>query len=622
MPETREFKAELKQLLHLITHSLYSNPEIFLRELISNASDAINRLKFDSLTREELLENDKDWKIRIIADKEASTLTVSDNGIGMSREEVIEHLGTIAKSGTKAFLEALQAQQESARPELIGQFGVGFYSAFMVADKVTVITRPGGAGTSGTRWESDGQGSFTIEPIDKATRGTDVVLHLKADAKEFLEEWRIRQIVKKFSDFIEHPIVMEVEKAGGKREEETLNSRKAIWLRSKNEVTTEEYHAFYRQLSLDDQDPAKVLHYKGEGKIEFRALLFIPSHRPALLDWGEPKGGLRLYIQRVLIMEKCEALLPPYLRFVTGVIDALDLPLNVSREILQQNPQLEVIQKNVVRNVLDALAAMKNTEFDKYLEFHRGLAPVLKEAFHQDWANREKVADLLLFESMNTPKGQFITLKDYVDKMPSDQEAIWYLIGETREQIENSPYLEAFRARNHDVLLLTDPIDEFAMPTLGSYKGKRLQPVDRGELPGKTDEAPPDADAYKPLLEFLKAKFEGEVGDVRLSKRLTESAAMLVADAGAMTAHLERLMARMGRQVDGPRRALELNPLHPAVVALRERHAANPQDPLVDVHARLLLDQALIAEGSKLRDPAGFAKRINTLLAATGTSGS
>ncbi len=619
MPETREFKAELKQLLHLITHSLYSNPEIFLRELISNASDAINRLRFDSLTHADLLENDKDWKIRITVNRDASTLTISDNGIGMSRDEVIEHLGTIAKSGTKAFLEALQAKQESARPELIGQFGVGFYSAFMVADKVTVVTRPGGS-SSGTRWESDGQGSFTLESCEKPTRGTDVTLHLKPDAREFLEEWRIRQVVKKFSDFIEHPIVMEAEKAQGKREEETLNSRKAIWLRSKNEVTTDEYHAFYRQLSLDDADPAKVLHYKGEGKIEFRALLFIPSHRPALLDWGEPKGGLRLYIQRVLIMERCEALLPPYLRFVTGVIDAMDLPLNVSREILQQNPQLEVIQKNVVRNVLDALAAMKNTEFDKYREFHRGLAPILKEAFHQDWANREKVADLLLFESMNTPQGQFTTLKDYVEKAPPDQEAIWYLIGETREQIEHSPYLEAFRAKNQDVLLLTDPIDEFAMPALGSYKGKRLQPVDRGDLPGKTDETPPDAESYRPLLEFLKAKFEGEVSDVRLSQRLTESAAVLVADAGAMTAHMERLMARMGRQVDGPRRALELHPLHPAVVALRERHAANPQDPLVDIHARLLLDQALIAEGSKLRDPAGFSKRINTLLATVGKS--
>jgi molecular chaperone HtpG len=453
--------------------------------------------------------------------------------------------------------------------------------------------------------------------VDKPTRGTDVILHLKHQAKEFLEEWRIRKIVKKFSDFIEHPIVWERIKADGSREEELLNSQKAIWLRAKNEVSTEEYNAFYRQLSLDDADPAKVLHYKGEGKIEFRALLFIPSHRPMFWDWTDPKGGLRLYIQRVLIMEKCEALLPPYLRFVTGVVDAMDLPLNVSREILQQNPQLEVIQKNVVRNVLDALAGMKNTEFDKYLEFHRGFAPILKEAFHHDWSQRERVADLLLFESMNTPKGQYTTLKDYVEKMPSDQEAIWYLIGESREQIENSPYLEAFRARNYDVLLLTDPVDEFAMPTLGTYRGKRLQPVDRGEIPDTSTEPIAEAESYRSLLEFLKAKFEDEVSDVRLSKRLTESAAVLVADAGAMTAHMERLLQRMGRTVEAKRRVLELNPLHAAVVALRDRHAANPHDPLVDVHAQLLLDQALVAEGSKLRDPAGFAKRINTFLSGS-----
>jgi molecular chaperone HtpG len=612
MSETLEFKAELKQLLHLITHSLYSNPEIFLRELISNASDAINKIKFDSLARQDLLEDNKDYAIRLSTDKAAGTLTVSDNGIGMSREEVVENLGTIAKSGTRAFLEAIKSQQDVSRPELIGQFGVGFYSAFMVADKVTVVTRPGGVGTKGTRWESDGQGAYTIDDVEKPSRGTDVTLHLKPEAKEYLEEWRIRQVVKKFSDFIEHPIVMEIEK-DDKREEETLNSRKAIWLRPKNEVTPEEYNAFYRQLSHDDADPAKVLHYTAEGKIEFRALLFIPSHRPLSLEWGEPKGGLRLYIQRVLIMEKCEALLPPYLRFVSGVVDSLDLPLNVSREILQQNPQLEVIQKNVVKNVLDGLAALKNTEYEKYVQFHQGLAPILKEAFHQDWSNREKVADLLLFESVNTPKGQYTTLKDYVEKMPEGQEAIYYLIGETRDQIEHSPYIEVFRSRGHDVLLLTDPVDEFAIPALGTYKGKRLQAVDRGESPGAKDEPPADADSFKNLLAFLKGKLD-EVGDVRLSKRLTESAAVLVADAGAMTAHLERLMNRLGQKPETDKRVLELNPTHAAVLATRDLYNADPQDPRVESYARLLLDEAIIAEGSKLRDPAAFARRVNDLL--------
>jgi molecular chaperone HtpG len=507
MPETLEFKAELKQLLHLITHSLYSNPEIFLRELISNASDAINKLKFDSLSREDLLENDKEWKIRIAADKTAGTLTISDNGIGMTQAEVVENLGTIAKSGTKAFLEAVRSQSENTRPELIGQFGVGFYSAFMVADKVTVLTRPGGAGTKATRWESDGQGAFTIEEADKPTRGTDVTLHLKSDAKGYLEERRIRQIVKKFSDFIEHPIIMEVEKhekeGETKHEDETLNSQKAIWLRSKNEVSADEYNAFYKQLSHDDADPARVIHYTAEGKSEFKSLLFIPSHRPIALEWGEPKGGLRLYVQRVLIMEKCEELLPPYLRFVAGVVDSLDLPLNVSREILQQNPQLEVIQKNVVRNVLDGLATMKNSEYEKYLAFHKGLGPILKEAFHHDWSNREKVADLLLFESHSTPKGEYTTLAKYVEGMKEGQEAIYYLIGEEREQLAHSPYLEAFKSRGWDVLLLTDPIDEFAIPALGNYKGKRLQAADRGDLPGvKADDKAADADSFKNLLAF------------------------------------------------------------------------------------------------------------------------
>jgi molecular chaperone HtpG len=618
MSEKLEFKAELKQLLHLITHSLYSNPDIFLRELISNASDAINKIKFDSLSREDLLENDKDWKIKLIVDKSAGALTISDNGVGMTQQDVIDNLGTIARSGTKAFLDAIKARAADNRPDLIGQFGVGFYSSFMVADKVTVLTRPGGVGTQGTRWESDGQGEFTIEPADKPRRGTDVTLHLKPESKEYLDEWRIRQIVKKFSDFIEHPIVMDVEKEekeGEKKiEEETLNSRKAIWLRNKNEVKPEEYAEFYKQMTHDDADPARVIHYTGEGATEFKALLFIPAHKPMELEWGEPKTGLRLYIQRVQIMDRCEQLLPMYLRFVKGVVDSADLPLNVSREILQHNPQLSAIQKSVVKNVLDGLAAMKNTEYEKYVAFYRGLGPILKEAFHHDWQNREKMADLLLFESLKTPKGEFTTLSRYVENMSAEQKDIHYLIGETREQIENSPYLEAFKAKNEDVLLLTDPIDEFAIPSLGTYKGKKLQAADRGDLDdAKADEKP--SEEFKPLLEFLKGKLADEVSDVRLSKRLTDSAAVLIADAGAMTAHFERLMQRMGRGEEGaPKRVLELNPTHRAVEALRNLHAKNAEDLRIEGYARLLLDQAAIAEGSKVKDPAAFARRVNELL--------
>ena len=617
MADTLEFKAELKQLLHLITHSLYSHPEIFLRELVSNASDAINRVKFDSLSREDILENDKGWKIKITPDKDAGALTVSDNGIGMTKQEVIDNLGTIAKSGTKAFLEAVKSQAGANKPDLIGQFGVGFYSAFMVADKVTVVTRPGGQGTAATRWESDGQGAFTVENVEKPRRGTDVTLHLKEDAKHYLSDWEIRSIVKKFSDFIEHPIVMEVEKEENgekKTVEETLNTRKAIWLRNKSEVKPEEYAEFYKSIAHDDADPARVIHYTAEGANEFRVLAFIPAHKPMEMEWGEPKTGLRLYVQRVLIMDRCEEVLPMYLRFVKGVVDSSDLPLNVSREILQRNPLLDSIRKSVVKNVLDGLAAMKNTEYAKYVPFHQGLGSVLKEGLGQDWANRDKIADLLLFESLKTPRGEYTTLARYVEAMPADQKEIYYLIGEDRELIEHSPYLETFRAKGYDVLLLTDPIDEFAIPALGTYKDKKLQAADRGELEGDKEEPAAADESFKNMLAFLKGKLE-DVSDVRLSKRLTDSAAVLVADKGAMTAHMERLMQRFGREdAAAAKRVLELNPSHPAVTSMRELYEKDPKDERVESYARLLLDQAVIAEGSKVKDPTAFARRVNELL--------
>jgi molecular chaperone HtpG len=618
--EKLEFKTELKQLLHIITHSLYSNKEIFLRELISNASDAVNKVKFDSLAHEDRLEGDTDWKIKIRVDKAARTLTVSDNGVGMSRDQAVENLGTIAHSGTRAFLESLQQQKDAAnRPELIGQFGVGFYSAFMVADKVTVVSRPAGDPDNGVRWESDGQGDFTVAAVRKEKRGTDVTLHLKEDEKEFLEEYNLRQIVKKFSDFIEHPVVMDVEKEEkGKKAvvEEALNARKAVWLRSKAEVAPGEYTAFYQQIAHDDAPPARVIHYTAEGAHEFRVLLFIPSHRPLELQWGDFKAGLRLYVQRVLIMDRCEELLPAYLRFVRGVVDSSDLPLNISRELLQQNPLLEQVRKNVVRSVLNALDDMKTHEYDKYVHFFQELGPFLKEGVGRDWANREKVADLLLFASVNTPAGQYTTLAKYVAAMPEDQKDIYYLAGESRGLIEHSPYLEAFRARGRDVLLLTDPVDEFAIPSLGEYKGKRLTAADRGELDEKDAAKPPEADeSLKKLIEHLKTKVP-EVADVRLSGRLTESAACLVADEGAPSAHLERLMRRMGRGAEAgeAKRVLELNGDHPAVVAVRDLYAKSPDDARVEAYARLLYDQAVLAEGSKVADPAAFARRINELL--------
>jgi molecular chaperone HtpG len=619
-PEKMEFRTELKQLLHIITHSLYSHPEIFLRELISNASDAINKVKFDSLANEEALEGNKDWKISIRPDKEAGTLTISDNGVGMSRETVVQQLGTIAHSGTRAYLEKLREQNAAGRPDLIGQFGVGFYSAFMVADKVVVLSRPAGDPKAGVRWESDGQGEYTVESIEKPARGTDVILHLKDDAKEFLDSWRLSELVKKFSNFIEHPVVMDVEKTEGEEKkivEETLNARAAIWLRPKKEVTPEEYRDFYQQLASAGDEPSKIIHYAAEGQHEYKVLLFIPTRRPFEMEWGgsEVKAGPRLYIQRVLIMDHCEALLPAYLRFVKGVVDCTDLPLNISREILQQNPVLERIQKDLVRTVLKELGTMKEDEYDKYLVFYRSLGDVLKEGVGRDWANREKVADLLLFESMNTPAGEFTTLAKYIEAMPEDQKEIYYLIGDSREQIEHSPYLEVFRGKGQDVLLLTDPIDEFVASSLREFKGKTLRAVDRGEL----EETKPDAEKterFKGLLEFCK-KTLPEVSDVRLSQRLKDSASCLVATDSGMTAHMERLLERMGREGMGgaAKRVLELNADHPAIEALRVLHEKSADDPRLAEYVHLIHEEAMLAEGSKVKDPAAFARRINDMIA-------
>jgi molecular chaperone HtpG len=631
--ETLEFKAELKQLLHLITHSLYSDREIFLRELISNASDAINKVRFDALANADKLEGNTDWKIKLTPDAAAGTLTVSDNGLGMTRQEVIDNLGTVAQSGTKAFLEAARrAGKTGEAPGLIGQFGVGFYSAFMVADKVTVVTRPVGAPSDGTRWESDGQGTYSVEPVEKPTRGTDVILHLKEDAKEFLDAWRLRALVRKFSDFLEHPVVMDVETRGSQGEpaggspsgeeedgkktttEETLNSRKAIWLRNKSEVKAEEYDEFYKSLAHDTEAPADVIHYAAEGKLEFRVLCFLPAHKPFGFDYEEPVAGLRLYVQRVLIMDRCEQVLPTYLRFVKGVVDSADLPLNVSREILQQNPMLDAIQKSVVKNILEALAGMKNLEAEKYLAFYKGFGPVLKEGLARDWSNRDKIADLLLFESANTEPGKFTTLAEYVEKMPTDQTEIVYLIGESAEQLRRSPYIEAFRARGQDVLLLTDPIDEFAIPQFGSYRGKKLVPADRGEATGVGEVPAGTKERFAPLIAALKEKLP-EAADVRLTNRLTESAACLVADTHGVSAHLERLMERMGRDAGTTKRVLELNPNHPTVEAVRQVYEQNASDSRLDLYARLLYEQAVIAEGSKVADPVAFAKRVNDLIA-------
>ena len=611
-----EFKTELKQLLYLITHSLYSNKEIFLRELISNAGDAINKMRFDSLDQQDDLEGNKDWKIKIIINKELGTLTLSDNGIGMSREAVIENLGTIARSGTKNFLERIKGQEGKTKPELIGQFGVGFYSAFMVADKVEVLSRMAGKAEDGICWISDGQGEFTIESKAKADRGTEVILYLKEGEKDFLESFKIRSIIRKFSDFIEHPIVLEVvgETKDPEEKDEVLNSQKALWLRSKSEVTQEEYDTFYKQISNDFQEPAKVIHYTAEGMNEFRVLLFIPPSLPMEFQFGDVKIGPRLYVQRVLIMDNCEQLLPSYLRFVKGVVDCADLPLNISREILQQNPVLERIRKDVVGSILKALKDMKKSEPEKYLKFFAEMGSILKEGLRVDFENREKVADLLLFNSCKTSADKTITLEEYVSAMPEGQTEIYYLAGENRAQVEFSPLLESYKSKQQDVLLLLDPIDEFSLPYLQDYKGKKLKGIDR------IDSTKSDSDAeileatksrYAGFVEHLKTKL-GVVSDVKLTSRLKESPVVLVSESGGFSASQERFLKKIGKAQEGmeSKRVLEINPEHSLVIKLRDLHEEKADSPKLQEGIETLYDLALLAEGSKVQDLGSFMKRV------------
>jgi len=616
--KTMKFKTELEQLLHLITHSLYSHREVFLRELISNACDAIDKIRFEGLTNTELLDGDSDWKITIKADKDARTLTISDNGIGMSRDSVVENLGTIAHSGTKAFLQRAKELDLKDNPELIGQFGVGFYASFMVADEVTVITKA--HGEDAVKWTSKGTGSFTLDDADKATRGTDIILHLKDEALEYLEEWEIRSVVKKFSDFVEHPILLlttekDEEKGTEEPREEKLNTQKAIWLRPKSDITDEEYAEFYKHISHDFKTPAEIIHYNAEGAIEFKALLFIPEAKPFdMMMNNDPKAHLNLYVQRVFISNEFENLLPGYLRFVKGVVDSSDLPLNVSREILQDNPQLDKIRKNLVGRILKTLAAMKKKDYDKFLRFHEQFASILKEGLQTDWENKEKIADLLLFETTAKAAGEKTCFADYVENMAKDQEEIYYLAGENRAAIANAPYLEAFKADGREVLLMTDPIDDFVIPQLMEYKGKRLKAVNKGELGEDKDKLKEEEKQFEGLIGYAKDLLEG-VKEVKLTTRLKDSAACLVGDEYSMSPHIEEMMRRMGQDVPKRESVLELNPEHPVVRKLQALYDADAKDPKVETLTKLLHDQAVIASGAKLDDPAGFAARLNAVMA-------
>ncbi|MBC8206935.1 MAG: molecular chaperone HtpG [Kiritimatiellaeota bacterium] len=622
--KTMKFKTELSQLLHLITHSLYSHREIFLRELISNACDAIDKIRFAALTDTDLLDGDSDWKIHLSVDNEAKTLTISDNGIGMDEESLVENLGTIAHSGTKSFLARLQEEGVKDNPDLIGQFGVGFYSSFMVADRVTVDTRM--HGKEAVKWESEGTGSFTLGEGTRETRGTSVTLHLKDEASEYLEEYSLRMLVKKFSDFIEHPVTMMVTRTKKEgegddakevevTEEETLNSQKAIWLRAKTEITGEEYSEFYKHISHDFADPAGVIHYRAEGAMEFKALLFIPEKKPfdMMMGGGDHKAHISLYIQRVFISSDFENLLPPYLRFVKGVVDAADLPLNVSREILQENPQLDRIRKNLVSRILKTLADMKEKEGDKYLTFFSEFGAILKEGLQVDFENREKIADLLLFETTATEPGKLRALSEVVEAMDEKQEEIIYLAAEHRGLADNSPFLEGFKADGKEVVLFLDPIDEFVMPQLYDYKGKKFKAANKGDA-GDDESLKDEKEKFEGFLGFVKEKLSG-VKEVRLSTRLKESPACLVGDEYSMSPHIEAMMRRAGQPVPEMDRVLELNPTHPAVQAVQAMYEADKDDAKLGESVELLRDLAHVAEGSKVENPTAFAARIAALMA-------
>jgi molecular chaperone HtpG len=626
--EKHEFKTEVKQLLDLMIHSLYSHKEIFLRELISNASDAIDKARYESLTDSSILEDTGDWKIRITPDRDAGTLTVSDNGTGMAKEEIIEALGTIAHSGTKEFLLALRSREVRENPELIGQFGVGFYSSFMVADKVTVLSRKAGKpGKEGVKWESTADGSFITEGIGKESPGTDVILHIKKDEEKYLQEWELRNIVRKYSDYIEHPVVMEVEKetelkdSQGKkiktREEETLNSRKALWLKDKPEIGEDEYNEFYKHISHDFTDPARVIHFRSEGTSEFTALLFIPSKAPFGIFYKDFKIGPTLYVRRVQIMDHCEDLIPPYLRFIKGVVDSSDLPLNISREMLQANRQVDVIRKSITKRVLDTLADMKRGEYVEYLEFYKEFGRILKEGIHFDFARKEQIADLLLFPSTKTDEGGFTDLEKYVDNMKPGQDEIYYITATSLEEAKQSPYLEAFREKDYEVLIMLDEIDDVIMSGLHEFKGKKLKSAIKGDI--RLDKAAgPDRKEtekkFEKLISRIKDQLKDEVKDVRLSGRLKDSACCLVTPEGGMDPQMEKILKAMGQETPSDKRIFEINPDHQVFDALNEMVEQDGDNPKVKEYIDLLYDQALLIEGSKPKDPAAFARNLSKLI--------
>lgn len=646
-PETFEFQTEARQLLDLMIHSVYSNKDIFLRELVSNSSDAIDKLRYEALTNTDLTRFAANPEIRLQGDAEARTLSISDTGIGMTRDEVIRYIGTIAKSGTKEFASALREAKASGTDvpaDLIGQFGVGFYSSFMVADKVTLVTRRAGE-EAATAWESTGDGNYTLAETTRDTPGTTITLHLKPEDEEnglhdYTSEWTLRDIIKRYSDFVAYPIKMKTERTEVERDEEgkpvegaepqtivddqTLNSQKAIWTRPEKDVTDEEFNEFYKHISHDWNEPLKRISVKAEGTSEFRAILYVPSKAPYNLFTRDYDPGIHLYIRRVFIMSDAKDLLPEYLRFMRGVVDSEDLSLNVSREILQKDRQIGIIRKALVKKVLDSLKTMRKDAAEKFATVRSEFGRVLKEGLFQDTANKDALLEIVDFNSIKgDEKRSDVTLADYVSRMKDDQNAIYYITGPTADAVESSPHLEAFRAKGYEVLLLTEPVDEVWVQYVHEFDGKRLQSAAKGAATlGTEEERKQDEEklkekqeTYSSLLESLQGKLGEHVKEVRLSSRLTSSPACLVGDTFDMSPQLMELMRASGQEVPEQKRILELNPNHPLMEKLQGIFASDSNDPRLANYADLLYGQSVLAEGGKLPDPGAFSRKVADLMA-------
>lgn len=623
--ETLSFQAEVKQLLHLVAHALYSNKEIFLRELISNASDAADKLRYEALSDSALYENDPDLKIWLDFDSKERTITLRDNGIGMSREEVITNLGTIAKSGTREFLQKLTADK-AKDSNLIGQFGVGFYSSFIVADKVVVKTRRAGmTADQGVQWESSGEGEYSIENINKPQRGTEIILHLRQDENEFLDYFRLKNIITKYSDHILLPIVMKKPAEAEDKEakqvepvEEVVNSVKALWTLPKNQIKDEEYKELYKHISHDFDEPLLWSHNRVEGKLEYISLLYIPSQAPFDLWNREQQRGLKLYVRRVFIMDDTQQLLPGYLRFVKGIVDSNDLPLNISREILQNNKVIESIRAGITKRMLSTLESLAKDDPEKYKKFWKAFGSVLKEGPAEDFANREAIAKLLRFSSTQTDSlEQNISFDDYLARMKPGQDKIYYITADTFNAAKNSPHLEFFRKKGIEVLLLTDRIDEWLVAHLNEYQGKQLVSVARSGVDISKFEDKKDEEKFKKatdefagMIKHMEEILKEKVGAVHLSERLTDSPACLVADESQMSIHLQRLLKATGQDFPQSKPILEINPDHPVILKLK----AEQDEQQFNEWSQILFDQALLAEGGQLEDPASFVKRLNTLM--------